>query len=416
MRRRTWRRWALIVGGLLVLAVAVLLLVRLRGGGEEAQGAEQGGPTTVVLARAGGDPLARTVEAVANVEAAESVVITAEAAGRIVSVGFSDGQRVSRGQVLFRLESDQEAADLNAAQADAAELRGRLARLQRLVDEGAVARGQVDDLRRQVQAADQRAASLRTLLNDTVVRAPFSGAVGLREVSPGALVQPGDELVSLDDTRAVKLRFTLPERQISQVRVGAAIEARNPAYPDRVFRGEVTGFDSRLGASQRTLEVQARLPNDEGLWRAGMLADVRITTETVEQPVTVPPLAVQVRGDVQFVYRAVQGCAERVEVQVGQREADRLEILQGLKPGDAVVVEGFQELATGQPIVERGQQPGGGQEQQGEGADQKKKGEGADQKKKGDGDEKRRQQEQNRQAEERCQRAVGAGGSQQAGR
>jgi membrane fusion protein (multidrug efflux system) len=322
-------------------------------------------------------------------------------------VGFSDGQRVSRGQVLFRLESDQEAADLNAAQADAAELRGRLARLQRLVDEGAVARGQVDDLRRQVQAADQRAASLRTLLNDTVVRAPFSGAVGLREVSPGALVQPGDELVSLDDTRAVKLRFTLPERQISQVRVGAAIEARNPAYPDRVFRGEVTGFDSRLGASQRTLEVQARLPNDEGLWRAGMLADVRITTETVEQPVTVPPLAVQVRGDVQFVYRAVQGCAQRVEVQVGQREADRLEILQGLKPGDAVVVEGFQELATGQPIIERGQQPGG-QPQQGEGADEKKKG--------GDGDEKRRQQEQNRQAEERCQRAVGAGGSQQAGR
>ncbi len=407
MRRRTWRRWALIIGGLLVLAVAVLLLIRLRGGGDEAEGAEQGGPTTVVLARAGGDPLARTVEAVANVEAAESVVITAEAAGRIVSVGFSDGQRVSRGQVLFRLESDQEAADLRAAQADAAELRGRLVRLQRLVDEGAVARGQVDDLRRQVQAADQRAASLRTLLNDTVVRAPFSGAVGLREVSPGALVQPGDELVSLDDTRAVKLRFTLPERQISQVRVGAAIEARNPAYPDRVFHGEVTGFDSRLGASQRTLEVQARLPNDEGLWRAGMLADVRITTETVEQPVTVPPLAVQVRGDVQFVYRAVQGCAQRVEVQVGQREADRLEILQGLKPGDAVVVEGFQELATGQPIVERGQQPGG-QPQQGEGADEKKKG--------GDGDEKRRQQEQNRQAEERCQRAVGAGGSQQAGR
>lgn len=320
--------------------------------GGETEGPTRGGPRRVVLARAEAQPVSRVIEAVANVEAAESVIVTAEAAGRIAAVNFRDGQRVSKGQVLFRMESDQQSADVDASRATVAELRQRLERLQRLADEGAIARGQLDDVRRQVQAAEARTESLQTVLSDTAIRAPFSGIVGLREVSPGALVQPGDELVSLDDARSVKLRFTLPEQQIARVRPGAPVEASSPAFPERVFKGEVTSFDSRLGTGQRTLELQARLPNQSGEWRAGMLADIRITAETVDEAVTVPPMAVQVRGDVQFVFRVIESCAQRVEVEIGQREAERMEIVKGLRAGDAIVVEGFQEMATAQPVIE----------------------------------------------------------------
>lgn len=368
MRMELWlrRSWAAVA----TAGWASFLLAGCSGGEEGGAGSQ--GPVPVTLARVGGGSLERTIEAVANVEAAESVVITAEAPGRIVRILFTEGQRVRRGQPLFRLEADQESADLAAARADAAQLRQRLGRLERLVAEGAIARGVVDDLRRQVQAADARAASLATIVRDTLVRAPFAGVVGLRRVSPGALVQPGDELATLDDARSVRLRFTLPETQLTQVRIGAPVSATSPSMPDRSFSGRITGFDSRLGAGQRTLQAQAELDNPDGSWRPGMLADIRVVTETLRQAVTVPPLAVQVRGAVQFVFRAVDGCAQRVEVQTGQRERDRLEVLRGLRVGDSVVVEGFQDLSTGQPIVEARRVQGGvgGQDREQAGGEQ----------------------------------------------
>lgn len=362
--RHATRRWLWVVLALVVV-VLVILLIRSRSSAEDDGGSGPQEAASVVLARVSGAELTRTIEAVANVEAAESVSVTAEASGRVVTVLFTEGERVGRGQPLFRLESDQEQADLSAALADAAQLRQRLGRQQRLLADGAIARGAVEDLQRELQAAEARAASLRTIVEDTVVRAPFSGTIGLRRVSPGALVQPGDELVTLDDARSVRLRFTIPEAQLAQVRPGAEVEATSPAIPDRRFAGTVTGFDSRLGAGQRTLQGQALLPNGDGQWRPGMLADLRIATETVPQAVTVPPIAVQVRGDVQFVIRAVDGCAQRVDVKTGQRERDRLEIVSGLRAGDSVVVEGFQDLATGDPIKAvapgrpRGDQAGG---------------------------------------------------------
>lgn len=379
MRKRLW----IAAGVVLVVAVGAVVLLR-RGGGE----AEEGGggadrPTPVVTARAQQSSVTRSIEGVADVEAAEAVTITAEAAGRIVSIHFREGQRVARGAVLVRLESDQEAADVGSLQAEAAELRGRLARLDGLAREGAVPRGTVDDLRRQLQAAEARAASARTVLNDTVIRAPFSGVVGLREVSPGALVQPGAELVTLDNLDSVKVRFTLPEQALARVRIGSPVQASTPAYPEQSFAGQITAFDSRLNPEQRTLGVQAVLPNPGGRLRPGMLANVRVDAETAPNAVTVPPLAVQVRGAVQFVYRVVDGCAQRAEVTVGQRDPERIEITRGLKAGEAVVVEGFAELSTGSPVVERSAQQRQQQGDDGEDGGKSDKGE----EKSGKGDE-----------------------------
>jgi len=339
-------------------AFAVLAALALAScGSKEKGGGGERRPTVVAVAPVETAEVTRTIEGVADVTAWEAVVLTAKSAGRVAEVLFDQGQRVRRGEALVRLDAEQEAAEVAALRAAADELRGQLRRRSVLAAEGALPRGDVEDLRRQVAAADARTAAARAVFQDTVVRAPFDGIVGLRDLSPGALVQPGDEIATLDNIDSVRLRFTVPEGDIGRLRIGAPVEARSTAYPDRVFRGRLTSFDSRLDPDQRTLAVEARVPNPDGLLRPGMLANVRVNAETNGDAMVVPPLAVQVRGSTQFVYRVVDGCSERVEVTVGQREPGRIEILRGLRPGDRVVVEGVQQLSGGEAVQVKGERP-----------------------------------------------------------
>lgn len=343
------KRWVSVAVIVAVVGVAVWFFV-LRDSGED-EGGGRPAETTISSVPARTATVTRTIEGIADVLALDAVTITAETAARVAALPFDQGDNVRRGAVLVRLDAAQETADVATRRAETAELRGRLERLQRLVAEGAVARGDAEDLGRQVQAADARTASARTLLEDTVIRAPFAGTIGLRQVSVGAFVQPGAELVTLDRIDRVRLRFTLPEAAIGAVRVGAPVEVRTPAFGDRVFRGRVTAFAGRLDASLRTLTAEAELPNPERLLRPGMLADLRVVTASVPDAVTVPPIAVQVRGAVQFVYRIVDGCALRTEVTLGQRERDGVEIVKGLRAGDVVATEGFDNLSGGAPVI-----------------------------------------------------------------
>ena len=165
-----------------------------------------------------------------------------------------------------------------------------------LAREGAIARGPVEDLRRQIQAAEARGRAAQAAAAERVVRAPFAGTVGLRDLSPGALVTPGAEIATLDNIDTLRVRFTLPERDIGRVQVGNTVQVTSPAFPGRVFTGRVSSFDSRLDPQQRTLQVEARLPNPDRSLRPGMLANVRIGAERNERALVVPAVAVQLRG------------------------------------------------------------------------------------------------------------------------
>lgn len=369
MNRRTKTIWIVIA---IVLALGLAYLIYHRSTAEE-KGGGGGRPVevTVSTAPARGVTLTRSIEGVGDVLAAEAVTITAEAAGRVASIGFAEGADVGQGAVLVRLDAEQENAEVATRTAEAAELKGRLGRLQRLVGEGAIPRGDVADLTRNVEAANARIASARTVVEDTVIRAPFSGTIGLRQVSVGAFVQPGAELVTLDRIDSVKLRFAVPESALGRVRVGSAVEVRSPAFPDDVFPGRITAFASRLDPSLRTLTAEARLANPGRRLRPGMLGNVTVAAETV-QTVVIPAIALQVRGPIQFVYRIVSGCAVRAEVRIGQREPDGVEIVSGLAAGALVATEGFDNLSSGTPVIDkrvtmqraRGRQ-GGGDEKSG---------------------------------------------------
>ncbi|HEV2560009.1 MAG TPA: efflux RND transporter periplasmic adaptor subunit [Microvirga sp.] len=318
-------------------------------------------PPAVVLAPAQSSDITRTIEAVGSTVAAESVVVTAKAPGRIIRIEFKDGDRVAKDQVLIRLEQDEARAELDAQRAEQAEVEQQLARAEELLARGAGPRAPVEDARRRLQAATAQANAAQKRLEDTVVRAPLSGRVGLRNLSVGARVEATTELATVDTVDPIDLRFSVPERYLAQVKPGTRITAQSSAYPDRGFEGDVRAVASRVDPALRTVTVEARLPNPEGALVPGMLMNVSVALEVVPGAVVVPPAAVLVRGEEHFVYRVREGRAERAPVEIGQREPDRLQVVKGLKAGDEIAVEGLANIVDGRPVraARRGEGEGG---------------------------------------------------------
>ncbi len=307
---------------------------------------------SVVLAEARAVRLTREVTAIGSAVATESVTLSAEITGRVAAIRFEEGARVEAGEPLFVLDPGPVEDEARATAAELAELEQQLDRGSRLARSGYAPRGDVEDLRRRLDAARARLAAAEARLERTRILAPFAGRVGLREVSPGALVQPGTPLVPLDALDPMDIRFTIPEREAGRVREGAAVTARSDALQGQLFRGEVRVIGTRVDPALRTLTVVARVPNPEQELRPGMLLHVSVAAEVVEQAVTVPPRAVQVRGAEHAVFRAEDGVVRRTPVRIGSRTPERIEILEGLQPGARVVVEGLQELEDGARIRE----------------------------------------------------------------
>ncbi|KAA2235163.1 efflux RND transporter periplasmic adaptor subunit [Salinarimonas soli] len=322
----------------------------LRPAGGDDRKAQGRPPPAVVLAPAETARITRTIETLGTARALESVVLTAKSAGRVTAIAFDQGASVRKGDILVRLEGEEIQAEIDSLDAAAAETRQTLERAEYLLSRGSGARAPVEDARRRLQAAESRIDAARRRLEDTVIRAPFDGRIGLRDISVGALVEPGREIAVLDTVSPMAVRFSIPEQQLGRVEAGARIEARTSAFPDERFAGAVQALGSRVDPALRTIEIDARLPNPDGRLRPGMLLTISLVTDTLDDAVVVPPLAVQVRGEQHFVYRVVDGKAQRAEVRIGQREPERVQIEEGIRAGDPIVVGGMQGVNDGQPV------------------------------------------------------------------
>lgn len=342
------------------IVTAVILVGLAAGGGwlawsrsaarEAPGGGEEAAPARVRLAQAETARVEQLVEAVGTLVAVESVALSAEIAGRVEAILFRQGERVEAGAVLVRLERDGAEAEVSTRRAEADEVAQAQSRAETLADRRVGPRAAADDLDARLNAARARVAAAEAQLDDLTITAPFAGRLGLRDISVGAQVDPGRELVTLDSVSPIDLRFSVPERYLAEVRPGAKVVAESVAYPGRTFEGEVRAVDSRVDPALRAVEMEARLDNPDGALLPGMFMGLRVGAGVREEAVVVPPMAVQVRGSSHFAFRVADGKAERVEVKVGQRTADRLEILEGLKAGDQIVVEGLQRVADGKPV------------------------------------------------------------------
>lgn len=302
--------------------------------------------------------ITRTIEAVGTAQANEAVVITAKSTGMVERLNFQEGQVVKAGVVLVELEAAESSANIGALRAarDAAKM--SYDRAKQLIESKVVAQARLDELSKSYEAAEARLRAEQAKFSDSVIRAPFTGKLGLRKVSLGALVRPGDMITTLDDATVIKLEFEIPETVLGGVSIGNTVVAKASSMPDRKFEGTVTTIDSRIDPTTRAVRVRAQIPNSDDALKPGMFMTVALSVGRVPDAMMVPEESLLAQGGEQFVFVIRDGKATRTRVTVGQRLPGFAQILNGLHADDQVAITGLQQLRDGSRVRQTNAQTG----------------------------------------------------------
>lgn len=297
------------------------------------------------------------IEAIGTSRAFESVVITARQPGNVAAINFAEGQRVRAGAVLIELEGRERRADIDQVRAARDEIRQQLERARQLRATGAATEARVDQLEAQFRASEARLRAVESRYDDVRILAPFEGRVGMRQVSLGALIQPGQNVTTLDDISRIRLDFNIPEIHLGRLREGLTVTARSAAFPDRAFTGQVTIVDTRVDPNSRSVRVSAVFANGDESLRPGMFLNVELGLIERPNAVLVAEEAIVAEATRHFVLVVRDNRVDRREVRLGQRQRGEVEIVQGLQAGELVIVRGVQRVRPGLVVNPRPLQP-----------------------------------------------------------
>jgi membrane fusion protein (multidrug efflux system) len=321
-------------------------------------------PTPVIVSAVRSVPFEDRIEALGTVRANESLALTASVTETVSALYFDDGDRVTKGKVLVEMTSAEEHAQLNEARALANEAERQYRRVQSLATQGTASKSLLDERGREWETARARLVAIESRLSDRLIKAPFSGVVGLRNISVGALVEPGDLITTLDDDTVMKLDLAVPSVYLSSLTPGLAVMATTRAYGETAFAGEVRSIDSRVDPVTRSVLVRVMVPNRDRLLKPGMLMQV-VLRKDPRRAIVVPEAALMPVGRDQFVLLALPQEAghkvERRQVRIGSRRPGEVEVLEGLSPGDLVITHGTMRVRPGQDVkvraIDDGSQP-----------------------------------------------------------
>jgi membrane fusion protein (multidrug efflux system) len=329
------------------------------GGG---RGGFGGGPTLVSVAQPQSTTFTDAIEVLGVAKGKRSVTLTSSAAQLVQKVRFTDGQSVPAGAVLVELKTAEQGAGVAQAQAQLVVARRNYDRYLQLSRDGFASKAQVDQYEAAYRSAQADVAAAKARESDRMIRAPFAGVVGLSDVAPGALVNPGSPIVTLDDLSAVRVDFPVPERYLAQLHPGQMITAQVDAYPGETFAGRIAQLDTRVDERTRAITARAEFDNPGRKLKPGMMIRVSIS-KGVRQGLAIPETALSVQGDSAFVYvlhqQGQRTMAEQRPVITGLRQNNMVEITDGLSPGERIVADGLNKIQPGQPVRIAGQRPGG---------------------------------------------------------
>ncbi|WP_417345477.1 efflux RND transporter periplasmic adaptor subunit [Ferrimonas sp.] len=346
----------IVAGIVLAVGVAGAIYHKETSKGDGARGKPRGTPS-VVVTQVAAESMRREVEALGTVKARESVVMSVKVTEKVEAVHFDDGQRVEAGTLLLTLSDGEQQAKLRAARANLQEQQREFNRIKDLVQAKTIASSELDRLATSVDVAKATLAQYQAELDARYLRAPFSGVLGFREVSPGTLVTPGTEVTTLDDIQVVKLDFPVPERFLSQLNPGRSVEATAAAFPERVFTGTVVSIDSRVDPVTRAVVVRANIENPDLALRPGMLMTLKLITEQRDTLVVPEESIIPLQQRHYLFVVTPDNRIEQREVEVGLRIRGRAEILSGVNAGEIVVTRGIMKVRPGQEVNTRSGEP-----------------------------------------------------------
>lgn len=295
-------------------------------------------------------PMVEAVTVSGTLRSDEDAVISAEISGRVDGIHFDEGQEVEQGALLFTIDDAIHNAELATAEANLELSKRNYERATELLERDAGTVRARDEALAQMEINQANVNLTQTRLDKTRIKAPFAGIVGLRQVSVGEYVTPGQDLVNLEDIDPIKVDFRVPERLLRVVQTGQPVEVALEAWPERTFEGDVYAIDPQIDAGGRSIILRARIDNDDQLLRPGLFAEVRLITERRENALLVPEETLVPQDGTRYVFKIVDGEAQRVEVEVGQRRFGQAEILSGLERGDLVVTAGQLKLQDGAAV------------------------------------------------------------------
>jgi membrane fusion protein (multidrug efflux system) len=335
------------------LLVAVILCVGLVAylylPKDVSQQSRQSNPTLVRVHQAVEEEFEVVVEGLGTGKANESVLITTQTSDIVQKILFDDGDRVKAGQVLLTLIDLEEKARLAALDVDLQEANRQLKRVANLAKKNAASEQLLDEQQAKVNALIAEMNVLKTQMLALQVRAPFDGVLGLRQVSVGALVRPGDAITTLDDLSTLKVDFNIAEVHLPSVAIGQNIRATSIAYPGETFTGQILSIGSRVDAATRAIQIRANINNDDFKLRPGMLLQINLQKKLLNTLVLPEATLVPIE-DKQFVFVVRDQAVTRTQVKIGLRKPGIVQIVSGLKEGDLVVVEGALKLRDGSKV------------------------------------------------------------------
>jgi len=298
--------------------------------------------------------------AVGTLVAVRGVTLSAEVTGTVREITFENGGQVKQGQLLVRLDTSSEQAQLEGALADA-----ELARL--TLERARTLRKDVVNTQAELEAAEARAAqtnaavaNLRAIIAKKVIRAPFDGRVGIRQVELGQVVSPGSPIVSLQTVTPIYAEFQLPQQALADVKLGQQVQLKVDVFPGASWEGTVTTINPEVDPGTRNVRMRATVPNPDGRLTPGMFASVEVLSEQQERVLLIPATSILFApfGDSVYVLeteKSADGTSEKLVahqrfVRTGERRGDFVAIVSGLNPGETVASNGAFKLRNGMAV------------------------------------------------------------------
>ena len=323
--------------------------------GAQASGGRRGGagPVQITATQVTSRDFTNEIEVIGTAKGRQSVTLTAATTQLVQRVRFRDGQSVPRGAVLVELKNTEQDAGVEQAQARLLQARRAYDRYKTLNQQGYASKAAMDQYEAGWRSAQADVSAAQARQNDRTIRAPFAGVVGLSDVAPGALVNPGAPIVTLDDLSAVRVDFQVPERYLSALSEGEPISAKVDAYPGMVIRGRIAKLDTRIDERTRSITARAEFPNPNRQLKPGMMIRIAIAHGS-RHSAAAPESAVQVEGDSAFLFVLRQDgqklTTEQRPVITGLRQDGFVEITEGAKAGERMVADGLNKIQAGQPV------------------------------------------------------------------
>ena len=335
----------------------LLLLVCLSACGKDestqGQGPEAGGmpPTMVDVYAVIARESANSLSAVGNLRAIESVVIRPEVAGKLVRINATEGQAVAAGAVLFAFDDAIARADFNEAMANLRASQRNRPRIIELATKQLISRADADSALNVYEVNVAKVASAKARLDKSIIRAPFDGVIGLRQVSVGEFANAGQALVELVRLNPLQVEFQVSELHISRLLTGQTVAVKTDAFPSETFAGTITAISPSVQMSGRSAVVRARLDNNEKKLVPGQFAQVAVELSKSAPVLMIPEQAVWPSGDQKMAFVVKDGKAELVPITLGAREPGWVTVVSGLKAGQQVITAGQSKLFPGAPVM-----------------------------------------------------------------